>query len=548
MTDEVEGKILFVDDEQSILDISREYFQRMGYKVLTAENGLKALEIINDKGVDCCITDINMPNMDGLELAGKIREIDNTIPVVIITGYPSMATAIQTMKNGVVDFLVKPISLKQMHLCLQRVLRERQLFAENMLLKNEVEGKRRLEKLNAELTAKVEELGIMNKIMRDFEGIRSMKEVFQQTVSLALDITPAEEIRFYLVNKLFDEPFEVAAGKKNQAREIYGIQMFDENRGERRCEAVVEADSVHTDTKEELMLKRFITTSLSERIPLIVSNNSGSADLSGESMKRLPPEVKSFMMVPLEIRQKLFGVLTAVIKTEDLYFTQRDLYFLTIMSQKATLALENLALYENIYDNLVSTLSAFVTAVEARDSYTHQHSNRVTEIALCIGQKMELSKEDMDVLNFAGRLHDIGKIGIRDDILLKPGKLTPAEFEKIKEHPIIGANIIGQLGLWEREQQIIRYHHERFDGKGYPEGLRGNEIPLLARILSVADAYDAMASDRAYRKKMETSSILEIIRENSGSQFDPAVTEAFFQVHGEGRLNGIYEPRAENTL
>jgi putative nucleotidyltransferase with HDIG domain len=246
------------------------------------------------------------------------------------------------------------------------------------------------------------------------------------------------------------------------------------------------------------------------------------------------------MMVPLKIRQKLFGVLTAVIKHEDHRFTQRDLYFLTIMSQKAALALENLALYENIYDNLISTLSAFVTAVEARDSYTHQHSNRVTEVALCIGQEMGLSKEDLNVLNFAGRLHDIGKIGIRDDILLKPGKLTPAEFEKIKEHPVIGANIIGQLGLWEREQQIIRYHHERFDGKGYPEGLRENHIPLLARILAVADAYDAMASDRAYRKKMETPIILEIIRENSGTQFDPVVAEAFFTVHREGRINAIY--------
>ena len=142
----------------------------------------------------------------------------------------------------------------------------------------------------------------------------------------------------------------------------------------------------------------------------------------------------------------------------------------------------------------------------------------------------------MDILNFAGHLHDIGKIGIRDDILLKPGRLTPEEFEKIKEHPVIGANILEQLGLWERERLIIRCHHERYDGTGYPDGLKQQEIPLLARILSVADVYDAMASDRAYRKKMEESLILKIIREGSGSQFDPTIVDAFLKAYNEGLI------------
>ncbi|MGD8944569.1 MAG: HD domain-containing phosphohydrolase, partial [Desulfobacterales bacterium] len=146
------------------------------------------------------------------------------------------------------------------------------------------------------------------------------------------------------------------------------------------------------------------------------------------------------------------------------------------------------------------------------------------------------SKEELDVLNFAGHLHDIGKIGIRDDILLKPGKLTDAEFEKIKDHPVIGANILEQLGLWEKERQIIRCHHERFDGTGYPDGIKQDDIPFLARILSVADVYDAMASDRAYRKKMEDEVILKIINDGNGSQFDPNVVAAFNQVYEDGKI------------
>jgi HD-GYP domain-containing protein (c-di-GMP phosphodiesterase class II) len=149
---------------------------------------------------------------------------------------------------------------------------------------------------------------------------------------------------------------------------------------------------------------------------------------------------------------------------------------------------------------------------------------------------MGCSAEELNILNFAGPLHDIGKIGIRDDILLKPGRLSREEFEKIKEHPIIGANMLSQLGLWDQERRIIRCHHERFDGSGYPDGLRREEIPFLARILSLADAYDAMASDRAYRKRMEQGLILSNIEQGSGTQFDPRIVGVFQKAYREGKI------------
>ena len=149
---------------------------------------------------------------------------------------------------------------------------------------------------------------------------------------------------------------------------------------------------------------------------------------------------------------------------------------------------------------------------------------------------MLFSPEDLDVLNVAGRLHDIGKIGIRDDILLKPGRLTKEEDEKIKEHPSMGAEIVGQLGLWDKEREIIRSHHERFDGTGYPNGLDGQDIPLLARVMSVADAYDAMASDRAYRQRMKSERILNILEEGAGTQFDPEIVDVFLALHHKGSI------------
>ncbi|OQY13469.1 MAG: hypothetical protein B6I31_01080 [Desulfobacteraceae bacterium 4572_19] len=216
-----------------------------------------------------------------------------------------------------------------------------------------------------------------------------------------------------------------------------------------------------------------------------------------------------------------------------------DLYYLSFIAQRAAYAIENIALYENIYENLFSTLYAFVAALEAKDSYTEQHSNRVAELSIMIGREFGCSTEELEILNFAGRLHDIGKIGIRDDILLKQGKLTDEEFAEIKKHPVIGANIVSQLGLWNRERKIIKHHHERFDGQGYPDGLLSDDIPLLARILSVADSYDAMASDRAYRKKMDSKKIISIIKDCSGTQFDPEIVDVFLKIFESGKIQDV---------
>jgi len=512
MNDSERQKILFVDDEESILEIAREFFLHKGYQVYTARNGREALALVHAEPIDCCFTDINMPEMDGLELAEHIRTFDNTIPVIVMTGYPSMDNTLRTLKNGVVDFLIKPVNLNQMELCVQRVLRERQLFVENILLKKEVAHKERLEKLNRELLCKVEELHVLNKIMRNFNTISQSTDVFKRVIDLTLEITPAEDSRFYVINDGLQKPVVIArAGAPGGPPENA-------------------AAPVPRAAAEEAAIETLILESVTDEVPLLVAENRGARGLA--------EDIRSFVAVPLKIREKVFGVLTAMVRSAGPRFNEKDLYYLSFMTQNAAYAVENLALYENIYENLFSTLFAFVKAIEARDQYTQQHSNRVTGIAIAIGKQLGCTTEEIGILNLAGQLHDIGKIGIPDDILLKPGRLTPEEFETIKGHSLIGASIVGQLGLWDREQQIIRSHHERFDGTGYPDGLAGEEIPLLARILSIADVYDAMASDRTYRRRMAESRILEIIQEGAGSQFDPTIVSVFMQLYREGKIAG----------
>ncbi|MBI9087752.1 MAG: response regulator [Desulfobacterium sp.] len=494
MVDNSKHTILVVDDEEGILEISEEFFERKGYTVYTARNGVEAIDLIKRVKICCCFTDINMPEMDGLELAEQIRKFDNTLPVVVMTGYPSLDNTIRTLKNGVVDFLVKPVNLEQMELSFRRIVRERGLFVENLILREEVERQERLKALNDELIARVDEVNTFNRIMEDFSSSDSSHGIFSKVVELSQEVVKADEAVFYIYTEQDNSFVSIARSGLNPHG---GEELSDGTR-----------DLFHGVIKDDK--------------PCLVFQNNGNNGIS--------ENIRSFMVVPLKIREKTFGVVTASVLSGARRFGDKDVYYMNFITQKAASAIENIALYENIYDNLFSTLYAFVAVLEARDPYTRKHSTRVAEIGHMIGKEMMCEDEELDILNFAGHLHDIGKIGIRDDILLKPGRLTREEYEKIKEHPAIGADIVGKLGLWDREQEIIRHHHEYYDGTGYPDGLMGHGIPKLSRILSVADAFDAMASDRAYRKRMERGKVLAIIKEGKGTQFDPEVVDVFLKI------------------
>ncbi len=500
--------ILVVDDEENIRDVVSAFFRRRGYQVLTAGDGVDALSLIHQVAVDCCFTDINMPRMGGLELAARLREADNTVPVIVMTAYPSLENSIRTLKNGVVDFLIKPVDLKQMELSLQRVLRQREIYVENLMLKNEIKGKERLEGLNRELISRVEELNTANRILKDFSSTASSEQVFKRTVDVTREVIQADAASFFVIDESARRPHRVAL-----AGMAVGTPAGDNGAGGRLQDLVM---GVYADG-----------------VPLLVSGSGGPAEGAQDAA--------SLMALPVKIRDKVFGVLTAETSSRGRSFSEKDLFYVSVITQSAASSIETLALYENTYENLFATLYAFVKALEARDLYTRQHSVRVTGLAISLGRELGCSNAELEVLHFAGHLHDIGKIGIRDDILLKPGRLSAEEFEKIKTHPVIGADILNQLGLWDRERQIIRCHHERFDGTGYPDGLRGEGIPFLSRILSVADAYDAMNSDRAYRSRMDRHLILCNIMQGAGTQFDPDVVAAFQKAVDQGRIHTTSE-------
>lgn len=198
--------------------------------------------------------------------------------------------------------------------------------------------------------------------------------------------------------------------------------------------------------------------------------------------------------------------------------------------------------YADSQSQFIQTVESLMNAIEARDNYTEGHSHRVAEVAAILADRMGFNEWKIEKLRIGAMLHDVGKIGISDAILNKPGQLTEEEFTIIKSHPIIGEGIIKGIKNFDDIRMIVRHHHERFDGKGYPDGKKGDELPLEVYIIQIADAIDAMASDRPYRKGLPKDVIIKIIEENMGSQFHPNVARAYLEIAQDStKLDQIWE-------
>lgn len=222
-------------------------------------------------------------------------------------------------------------------------------------------------------------------------------------------------------------------------------------------------------------------------------------------------------------------------------FLAEDMELVRTIAGLATMAIVNAQLYQSQHDSFVGSLQVLARTLDAKDPYTQGHSFRVSELCVMIATKLRIAPEMIDDLRNGALLHDIGKIGIPDAVLQKPERLTEEEFQMMKEHPVIGFEICQPLGLGEGILMLIRNHHEKLDGSGYPDGLKLGELPLLLRIICVADAFDAMSSYRPYRKSMDTQVRNEQLNRFAGTQFDPIIVETLKSLLRNGELDELYK-------
>jgi putative nucleotidyltransferase with HDIG domain len=494
-------RILIVEDDSLLGECLRDFLLDLSHETvrvcLTAE---EAQDAIQDQQFDCVFLDLRLPDVDGLELLDKIRVVHPSLPVVMMSGYPTMESAIEAMRKGACDFLAKPFNFKDLALTVERVARERRLLLENLSLQLESKARRHVEQLNQELQEKVREQTKLFEIFKEIEAIRSSESLYPRIVSLASQLTAAEKAGFFILSGERNSLLLISEhgfSEEQQTERIYCLQkeLMDKLRQPDLTHVMVDADKLEKEPK----------------------------------FKQLLDDSGVLACWPFRIRGQLFGFLMTCHNGRSHLLSESDANLLDFLVKKAALTIENMALYENLVSNFYGILKSLVNALEAKDPYTRKHSERVTTYAIIIAEQMHCAETQIESLRTVGYLHDIGKIGIADKILNKPASLTPEEYELIKKHPVIGESIVAELGLNREQRAIIRHHHERWDGKGYPDGLMGEEVPLLARIVAVADAFDSMTSLRAYRASMSEYDAIEELRANLGRQFDPEVVMAFLE-------------------
>ena len=474
------AKILVVDDERQIRSLLEGFLTHLGYTVRLAGDGEQALQLLQRELFAGVLTDLKMAKINGMELLRTIKQLYPGLPVVMITGYPSVDIAVEAMKEGAADFITKPLRLDELNLVLTRIT-HKQALGQHVVASHAILPPSALSPLHG----KIKELSILYAISEAFQTVEDIDAIFQRLVHVSREIVGARSSSFTTLD---------FAHNRVSSKTIRGC---DED-------YLFQIRNAFDDGTLDRLIKY--------RKPVVFNDEHAG------------------ITIPVLIKDKLLGVLSVWGKPENLSFTEEEVLLLLTLCRKAALSVENQFLFESLNKSLFETLKALVTTLEARDPYTGAHSQRVSQYATALAARLGCSKEEQDIVMAAGFLHDIGKVGICDAVLLKTGPLTQAEYEVIKTHPIIGEQIVEHLGFFTRERAIIRHHHEWWDGRGYPDGLTSHQIPFLARIVTVADAFDAITTNRPYRAGRTFREGLDELQYWAGIQFDAEAIAAFQRV------------------
>ena len=369
---------------------------------------------------------------------------------------------------------------------------------------------KRAKALEAELA------GIIERADRYTQQLEHLME-FSSILNSTLDTSRVRELAMKATCKLL-------------ACEGATLYLVDQEKNELYFETIV--GSVRTEQLKEIRLKidecSLAGTVALKRKSIVVNNVEEEARHDKRADQKNSFRTRSMVCVPVESKGRLLGVLQAI-NRNDGPFDEADQRLLATLSNQVAIAVENAQLFENVKTQFHETIFAMATAIEAKDRYTGGHTKRVALFSELIAKHMGLSKDAVHEVRLSAILHDIGKIGIDDKVLKKDAPLDKEEWEHMKQHPEMGYRILAHVKSMRTITDGMRFHHERPDGLGYPLGLKGEEIPMIARIISVADTFDAMTSNRPYRKGLDYEVAFEEIVKYRGTQFDEKVVDAFIK-------------------
>jgi putative nucleotidyltransferase with HDIG domain len=637
--------ILLADDDIKLNTVICRFLDKNNYKTIHTGDGIEALDIFRSKRPHVVIADLRMPQMDGLELLRRIHEIDMSVPVIIITGFPDMDTAIRALQNGAFDYVIKPFKVEYLIQKIEKALDSIRLSRENIVLSqlvsllditNDITGLRdhhemcritlmhccrvvradtgelkvydtdrkqwytaaRTENETAEeidtqwplcewvITHKksmiaMSESDIPPEIDRDsitipgpflcvpltmsneLIGVIVLKRAHRREPFSRIDIQMVEILGSQAAIAISNSRLYESANQRVDELSLVGnfstqlLRLMDTDEIVRYFFETVNKnfsfDFIGFLYRQRRRLvfryysngqaeKSVLDTLCNETLVCFNQNMSAPAapaekrriayepiGSSGSSRQIHPPFPTRFILPVVHDEMNFgaiyFGAVTTLSNQNDI------LALLSSLVNQACIAMTNSRLYNDMKENYIRTIKALAIAVDAKDTFTHGHSESVMKIAEEIAQEMKLDENVIGIIRDAALLHDIGKIGIPGYILNKPGPLSYEEFNGVmKTHTTLGANIVRDVPFLRDLYEPILYHHENYDGSGYPEGLNGEEIPLAARIIHVADAYEAMTSNRPYRNSLGVEEATQRLREGREKYFDPLIVDALLVI------------------
>jgi putative nucleotidyltransferase with HDIG domain len=491
-TDSSDYRILVVDDEIGIIDSLSVVLRRSGYDCEGVTDPIKAVDKVRNGKFDLMILDYLMYPIHGDKVVQMIREFNREIYILLLTGYVELAPPLETIKAlDIQGYCEKSGRFDQLLLLVESGIKS-------------ISQMRTIRKFRDGL----------NEILQAVPKIYSLQPIDSILEDILLELMPMadSEDAFILVDDITD----MTEGNKSIFKGIGKYRATINHFMEMLSPNLMEHIGYARITKQRVDLEEGVI------LPLNNEMNQTIGVLYVEGANRDE------------------GIELLEIYTSQAASSINNAFLHSLVNMKNE---ELNKTYEQLRLRYMDTIEALRQAVDARDIYTRGHSDRVAHIAMLIGKALELPPHELETLRIGGFFHDIGKIGTADDILLKSEKLSDEELKEIQKHPLKGARILSAVSMFKDVVPVIKCHHERIDGTGYPEGLKGESIPLLARVISVADAFDAMLSDRVYRSKLNLEEARQQLINGAGTQFDSRVVSVFIELIDklgyEGLLSGM---------
>lgn len=513
------ANVLLVDDEEALRIMMERQLRRAGHEVTTAPDGMAAVELLQNRSFDVIVSDMKMPRLDGMGLLTQAARLAPDTEFIILTGHGNMENAVEAFKSGnVFDYLLKPLDdIHELDAVVGRAAERRLLRSENSRLTCELALQAENQRLVQELEIRIAELEDARQCLTRMAERDGLTDLYNhRTIHAKLESAVKAASSTVITVIVVD-----LDGFK-RLNDTYGHLVGD--RALQHLAGILRAES-----GPDALIGR---SGGDEFLIVLSDTNVQEATYLPQSIK-VALETRPFntpcgASIPLRLSFGLADTNTSGASHLNLLVAADAALYEGKKRGGNTITLY-LADSESTTCTTFDVLEGLVTAIDNKDQYTHAHSIDVAEYALSLVEAMGCSPEIHDIVRVAGLLHDVGKIGVPDSVLCKPGRLTPDEYEVMKKHVTLSALIIHGLPNLGEILDAVSCHHERWDGGGYPKGLAGDQIPLLGRVLAIADAFSAMTLDRPYRVALSCEAALKQIEEGAGTQFDPDLARLFAQ-------------------